>query len=303
MPLKRMLVGSRRIRSSKSNRLPRREVLEGITCLPYINPNAAEEREKRVTLLQSKNVSIKTIQFGWECRNKVFSIKWEEYCEGSCYLSFDGERREICIEISRPPDTIFISMRLSQLRFVSPHSYRANQISRLAHATSFRIANNSRRRFIALPFSDHERVAPYLSLAIRLIYGMQGDLRILCELIRIAHVQNIHDFEYPVVRRGIFSSANMNELHSWLSKLNCCVAFQEESLVRGLVVDIEEMLGLRANYTIRQRKEICILIPPPLCCLCKGLGAMKSPEIRQKPFSSASPERNGNMKSNPCLHP
>jgi RNA-dependent RNA polymerase len=123
MPLKRMLVGSRRIRSSKSNRLPRREVLEGITCLPYINPNAAEEREKRVTLLQSKNVSIKTIQFGWECRNKVFSIKWEEYCEGSCYLSFDGERREICIEISRPPDTIFISMRLSQLRFVSPHSY------------------------------------------------------------------------------------------------------------------------------------------------------------------------------------
>ena len=80
------------------------EILEGITRLPYIEPQQQKESEERASRLRSRAIIINSVQFGWDCRDDIFSIEWETVSHRASTLSFDPERSEIrvtLVEIGR----------------------------------------------------------------------------------------------------------------------------------------------------------------------------------------------------------
>ncbi|KAF5377659.1 hypothetical protein D9615_005257 [Tricholomella constricta] len=244
------VVGNRRIKFSKSRREPRLEIVETIARQPYIDPKAAEEKEKRDRVLGAERVYLKTLQFGWECRDLIFSIEWEHLFENHGFLSFDDDRRELRIKIPRTTVTLAIAIRFAQITALSAHTTISKEpviYMNLAIPPAFESETNSttpRERLAALPLEDHARVAPYTSLAIRLICSSHQELQKFRELSKVAQLHHISEMETYVERRGLFSSTVAEELQPLLRRLNWCVSFQLESLIRSLAVDMKELLDL-----------------------------------------------------------
>jgi RNA-dependent RNA polymerase len=269
---KMLSISGKRIKFCKSKRTARPEVVESIRHMPYEDPQAAEERESRASQLQSEYVSVKMVQFGWECRDAVYSVEWERSFD-SCFLMFDNNRNELRIKIFRSSDTLVVAIRLSHVIFssacistshepvivLSLHtapSYEVDMTDTEAHRIeadpSFKgniYDVRPRKRLSSLDEADHERIAPYTSHAIRLICKSKWDVALFRRQAKLAGFHDPLDFDYPVEYRGLFSREVQDELQQWLLSMPWGVAFQVESLTRSLVVDIKEALSLRAHIT------------------------------------------------------
>ncbi|KIM48044.1 hypothetical protein M413DRAFT_22601 [Hebeloma cylindrosporum] len=248
-----LTIGKKTISLSISKKPPRLDVVESIQLQPYIDPAILEQREKRAAQLSAGSISIKTIQFGWECRDYVFSIECEKDCPGTSSgradLLFNEERRELRVKFRYQEETYFIAMNYSHIDSITMNKYLE-----IEHAMVFTLNTppsyerdraSTRQRLSFLPIPDHERVAPYASLALRLVCKSAGDLGEFRKLSIAAQLHNrIFEHEYPVVRRNLFSQPALETLQLYLRRLNWCIAFQIESLVRSMVVDVTEILRL-----------------------------------------------------------
>jgi len=246
-------IGGRRLKFMKSRGVARPEVVQSIMSRPYADPKTIEEKERRDKVLSSGEVSIDTIQFGWECRDSVFSIEWEQTFKGACFLSLDDERREIRIKIHRLLETLVIAIRFSHIITLSAHSYLwEHPIIFLSLETPPTFESDTRppslprRRLPALPISDHDGIVPYASLAMRLVCTASDDLKKLKELARLVQL-HVSEGEYSISHRELFSTTALAELQRWLGLLDWCVSFQIEALVRSLAVDVREMLSLKSR--------------------------------------------------------
>ncbi|KAG6872879.1 hypothetical protein C0995_005737 [Termitomyces sp. Mi166 len=244
-------VGGRRVNFTTSRRMVRPEILESITRRPYVDPAAFEERERRERVFREERVSIRTLQFGWECRDSVFSVEWEHSPE-SCHLFFNDERRELRIEIPRARDTtLAIAIRFSNLRTKSAHTTHFGEpviLLTLETPPAFESdpleEGKPRIRLTSLPLLDHERLLPYVSLALRFVCESSSNLRTFLELCKEAKIHHINNTECLIERRGLFAPHVARQLGCWLQSLDWCIAFQVESLLRSLSVDMTEMLSL-----------------------------------------------------------
>ena len=249
---KTFALGNKRVTFQASrNPSGRADVLESIRLLPYMDPRVIQEKARRAAKLSASSVSIQVLQFGWECRDEAFSIESETQCAGRCSLLFDDERRELRIKLRQSSDTYVIAIRFSQLLSISSHTYLSDTpvifLSLNQPPTYEREGTEGsalRRRLSFLPIPDHERVAPYASLAIRLVCASFDDLHRFRDLSLIAQLHNIQDYECPVVRRGLFSKVGMDELQDWQGRFDWSVSFQIEAIMRSMDVDVREMLDL-----------------------------------------------------------
>lgn len=244
---KKFSVGSRQVKFCVSRNGPRADIVESITRTPYLDPRAVEEQNWRTRKLERESVLIRTIQFGWDCRDYVFSIEWEKTFPNSCCtLSFDNERREIRIRITDTSPPLAIVTRLSNISEVSVHQYLTSNIIFFSFLVppSFEEEHSPRRRLQALPLDDHDTVAPFTSHSLRLLCDSVDELQKFHDLSRTAQFHNISNTEYPADRRGLFSSHLLDDLARWKRYFHWSIAFQIEALVQNLVLDAKEMLGL-----------------------------------------------------------
>ncbi|KAJ2928805.1 hypothetical protein H1R20_g8302, partial [Candolleomyces eurysporus] len=103
----------------------------------------------------------------------------------------------------------------------------------------------TRNQLSTLPIPpDHERVAPYASLALRLVCTNKKELEKFRNLSKLAGFSHITSHEYAFDRRNLFSQDAVDEYNGWVRKLPWVVAFQVESIVRKRSVDLREMLDL-----------------------------------------------------------
>jgi len=269
-PGQRIIVGKKTIFFSASKHPNgRTDVVQKVTHRPYQDPRVVQERPERpererskleelIDLFQDERFGgrVKVLQFGWECRDQVFSIESEEPCEDGSDITFNLRRREICINMKHETETYTIAIPFSSINSVTAHTYLE-----VEHALVFGLNTPPayelrraplRQRLSSLPFIlDHERVAPYASLAIRLVCPSAADLRTFRQMCGDAKLRRIYDYEYPVARRDLFSAFKMEQLKMYLAQLDWCISFQIESLVRKMVVDIREAL-LLMPHIIRQ---------------------------------------------------
>lgn len=269
-PPKVLKIMSRQLRFEKSTRVVQLNIVETIRRRPYLDPKVLEEREKRAAELRANSISVRAIQFGWECRDSVFSVEWEKDCIDECGIFFEDDRRELRIKYFVPTETRIIAVRFSTINWTacslfvrgqptvflslhSPPSFESEATPEEFDSPelimdSIRSAYDIRlRRRLSAFDVEHALVAPYTSLAIRLICSTERDVMLFRRLSRVAQLYEPQDFDYPVERRGLFSARNLDMLKAWLRKLDFEVAFQVEALTRALSVDVQEMLDLRTH--------------------------------------------------------
>ncbi|KAI0757094.1 RdRP-domain-containing protein [Daedaleopsis nitida] len=296
VPQRSVVIRTNRLQFEPSIHSARPEVLRRIQSSPFQDPRETYEREKRNSELDALSVNVSTIQFGWECRDSVYSVEWEKEC--TARLTFDGARREFCVKMdqsnnragangdSAEPSSILddnihslltinfdsilermqsvsrlIVIHASQVYWVSasvedqPSKHPVVHFS-LMHPPSFQSEDNGllnifndrdppRQRWSSFT-DDHAPTAPYISLSMRLVCASFDDLRNFKKFARDAHV-HVHDFDYPIERRQLFSPARCQEYSDWLNTLPWTVAFQIEALVRSWLLSFAEVLSLRTQ--------------------------------------------------------
>lgn len=257
-------IGSR-IHFQPSRNGPKENVLEEIRRMPYIDPNALKEREEITAAVESKEVSIRVIQFGWECQDHVFSVEWEHQCT-SARMVFDLDRREFKVQSMGTEGTRIVGIRVSHIHWASAmsdgvegpvlfismkyapsfeleHSVETSPLlQQLFEALSIRERPQLRRRLSAFS-QDHAPLAPYISLSLRLLCCDRNDLETFRFFCRSAHFK-LEDFCYHVERRGLFAEAVRRDFNDWVSSLPWAIAFQLVALAHSSTVELKELVGL-----------------------------------------------------------
>jgi RNA-dependent RNA polymerase len=126
------------------------------------------------------SLELKAVQFGWICRDHMFSVDREHA------LVF-------CLN--------------------APPSYEKEPVS------------GKRLKLSHLPIPDHERLAPFTLMAIRIVCCSQNDIRLFRKLCRIAHLNRVDEYDYPVDHRDLFALDDMIKVHDQLCRLPWIVAF------------------------------------------------------------------------------
>ncbi|GJE86033.1 RNA dependent RNA polymerase [Phanerochaete sordida] len=233
------------------------------------------DRQRVVTELKEKTIALRTIQFGWECRDNVFSIEWERVCEAKCELYFHEERREFHIKLYQGSQARIMSIKASNVSWASagldkstqpplpilfitlnyPPAYESEPCGlerSIEQLVLMAISNNSAGTVLRQRWSHfdigHIPYAPFVSTAIRLICHDPSDLALFRSLCRHAHMQ-ADDYLYPVEYRDLFAPDVQEAYDAWVRRLPWKVAFQVEALVRGLLVDMKEAMGLHTKIS------------------------------------------------------
>lgn len=280
----RSMVLGTRIKFQLSNKPPRPHVLEEVRRVPYIDPREETDRRRVASELLERTVALRAVQFGWECRDNIFSIEWERICDARCELYYHEERREFHIKLYLANVTRIISIRASHIMWASagldkterPHlpvlfltlSYppayetELSQIDMSIHQMEFmqllvNLASPTpppaRQRWSY--FEDGQKhFAPFVSTALRLVCRDPRDLEVFRDLCHHAQMQT-DDYLYPVERRELFAPDIQDDYDAWVRRLPWKIAFHVELLVRRRLVDMKEALGLRAKISrVRQTK-------------------------------------------------
>ena len=86
-----------KITLERSKKPMRSEILELVRRAPFLDPVAAQKQDEMLQELASSDVHIQTIQYGWDCRDGVFSVEWEQQASAVSKLVFDGDNRQMQI--------------------------------------------------------------------------------------------------------------------------------------------------------------------------------------------------------------
>ncbi|KZV62229.1 RdRP-domain-containing protein, partial [Peniophora sp. CONT] len=89
-----------------------------------------------------------------------------------------------------------------------------------------------------------DRLAPYASLAVRLVLTSSKQLQKFRRLAGVAQLHSVHAFQVPLERRALFSFTALAELRVWMRHFPWRVSFQIEATLNNLLVDATELLHL-----------------------------------------------------------
>ena len=261
---KTILVGWYELEFKKSNKDPRPAVLKKITTMPYVDPKDEEEREQHEEDLRSRSVSVSAVQFGWECRDSVYSVEYERPCQGSGKLIFNGDRREFRVQAANAEINDIIVIRAVQIAWAALHkqsptetvlflalhwspTYEYEQADEPESSDSRKLRKPPRQRLAALD-NGHAVYAMYTSLALRFVCDEENALDNLLWLCKHARVKrNKHIYPVAQPARGLFAPSVQAEYREWLASLEWELAFQVDALARNNIMDLQEVLSLRSQ--------------------------------------------------------
>ncbi len=239
-----------RIYFQKSAGLPRQEVLEQLSRSRWVDPAEEREQNERFQKLRSSILPLQSVQVGWMCRDRVFSVEGEVQLQS--HLSFNPERREVQI-IFPPPgqqlNTYVFAIRQSSIISSSAHITRGGQpivYFQLEFAPTFLRKKTQKTfyRLSAFPFKTlNPRATPYISLSIRLLLMSKNDLSRFSDLAKTAGLHHIQRYQVPTERRNLFTGAQLDGVARKIQHFDWSVAFQLEALLRNLDVDPIELSG------------------------------------------------------------
>ena len=260
-PLKTFQCAGKPVFFKPSNGRPRPDIVEQLRRTPYVDPHAMTEKLKRVAEADANQIPICGIEFGWECRDAIFSCEWEKFLNPPGSLAYDEDRREFRISFGSKS----IALRSAQVNWAScgmdgplpvicfnlesppvfeetisqPDPDPSQIVFGIPLPSPF-----TRTRISSLDL-DHERVVAYASLAARFICTSPRSLEMFRTLCRISPLGAPSDDAYHMEYRKLFSAELAARFKSWLARLDFEVAFQVEKIVRDAKVDFREILTIR----------------------------------------------------------
>ena len=246
-PLKIVRFAERQVFFKPSEDKPRDDIVQKLRSDPY----DLAEKYRKTAEAGANEISISRIEFGWECRDRVFSCEWEKLLDPPGVLRYEEERREFRINFGLKS----IALRSAQINRAScgmdgPLPVIYFDLDSHPIFEDFVVAPQpqpsplTRTRISSLDPS-HERVVAYTSLAVRFVCDSSESLDKFRTLCRISPLGKALDRVYRKEYRQLFSFEIMARFNSWLALLDFEVAFQVEKLVRDARVDLREILALR----------------------------------------------------------
>ena len=252
-PLKTLRFSQRQVSFERSKFEPNKGIVDELERTPYVDPRAEAERQRRVEEAEANRIPIRGIEFGWECRDAVFSCEWEKSLDSLGLLGYDEDRREFRVVYGSKS----IALRLAQINGRRVYCGMDGSLPviffSLESAPVFEEtitvpqpeSSPLKRTRISSLDPDHERVVAHASLAVRLICDSRSSLgafRTLCGV--ITSLTLLGDI-YPKEYRQLFSADLEARFERWLAQLDFEVAFQVEKIVRDMLVDFHEILATR----------------------------------------------------------
>lgn len=250
-PRNPVMMGSRATKFLLSTRPLNPEIVEKINRLPFANPPIRGRPQVPAT----PKVRFTVVQFGWICRDYSFSVECEKILSDPGNVTFENDRREIHINFRLEEKQYLIVIAFSSIDSISastnmdrehalffdlntPPSYEKEQESASHDPSPGRAPLRLKRPYLPIP--EHDRVAPFASLSIRVVCTSDKDLSDFHDFCKKAQLRKVDDYDYLVVRRNLFSLPVMTRIRAHLKELDWAVAFQMESLLRSMAIDFQE---------------------------------------------------------------
>lgn len=241
----------RQVFFNPSTSTPRTDIVDKLLRTPYVDPHAEAEKRKKAAEAEANLIPIRGIEFGWECRDGIFSCEWEKLVDPQSHMNYDEDRREFRVIFASKS----IALRTAQIRWVSCGMdghlpvICFNLESAPIFEENFTVPQPNpspfKRTRISSLGPDHERVVAYASLAARFICDSRSSLDMFRALCKISPLTKASDEIYHKEYRQLFSAELVTRFESWLARLDFEVAFQVEKTVRDAAVDLQEALTLR----------------------------------------------------------
>ncbi|KAF9791853.1 RNA dependent RNA polymerase-domain-containing protein [Thelephora terrestris] len=264
LPLKTLRFSQRQVSFGKSKHAPNKGIIEKLKRTPYVDPREEAEKQRRMEEAEANRIPIRGIEFGWECRDLVFSCEWEKSLDPeSGLLGYDEDRREFRVVFGSKS----IALRLAQIngRRVSCgmdgslpvifFSLESAPIFEEVITTPQPDSSPLKRTRVSALDASHERVVAYASLAVRLICDSRSSLGAFRTLCGVIPSVKLSDDIYHKEYRQLFSAELAAQFERWLAQLDFEVAFQLEKTVRDMLVDFREVLATREAVEDLVRSE------------------------------------------------
>lgn len=261
-PLKAIYFANRQVFFLPSNRPPYQNVVERLLHTPYVDPHEEAEKQKRITEAEANRIPVHGIEFGWECRDEVFSCEWEKLLDPPGTLGYDEDRREFRTSFGLQS----IALRSAQVNWAScgmdgsvpvicfnldshpifeEKIFQPDPLDPIQMAFAILQPPPFTRTRISSLSPGHERVVAYTSLAVRFVCASPRSLEMFRALARVSPLGSLSDDIYHKAYRQLFSQELMGRFKLWLGQLDFELAFQVEKIVRDAKADFREILTLR----------------------------------------------------------
>ncbi|KAK1223808.1 hypothetical protein PQX77_013332 [Marasmius sp. AFHP31] len=255
IPYKTCAFGARRVKFHPGRHAPRSEIVKKLRREPYIDPIAAEEKEWKEEFTTSHHVSVRSFSFGWQCRDYVYSSEWEYQCVPAGTLSFNLDRREIRLRFRHFSHSSPLAIVIRFSHIIKTYAYTDLPGDSIIFfdmelPPSFEAeteGERQRQRLPCLPIAGHDRLAPFISLSLRLVCYSERDLRIFSDLGKVAQLHCSRERFSAVERRGLFALDQLDVLQRYLATMPWCIAFQLEALIYRGLLDAQELLRMIPN--------------------------------------------------------
>lgn len=279
-----IVVGLRRVSFRPSEDQPSRGLVADLLGRPWQNPRRLAEQHRRDASLSQTKVTVAAVQFGWRCRDRVYSIEWES--DAWIELRFEHSQRQIVII---PPSSSMydfvdmpelgicdlpalapahllcpaIALKYSHIDSVTVPGHGSGQPSLLFDlgvAPSFEIepppgAGYHKARRTRAPFPKKlERSGRFICHWLRIVVGSHTDIAEFLAAAKAAGMRPPERLDYQVERRGLFSDATLDELAAWLPTLHLELAIQVSRLLNERLLDARELLELKAEIGMLRRQ-------------------------------------------------
>lgn len=223
--------------------------------LPHWTPSP-----RRPEVQPAPRVCISAIQFGWECRDNVYSVEYEKTGLHNSHLVFDEDHRQFKLHLLQTDQVLSVVIRASQVVWASiGYGSSPSEVVlflSLAVAPTYERSpsvpdlNGKGRTQLSALDSQHEQYTPYTSHSIRVLCrnsaGRASGALALRSVCQTAHV-SLHSYVYPVDRRNIFSADIRARYEAWLENELLEIAFQVEAIAWANVMDLQELLRLKPH--------------------------------------------------------
>ncbi|KAG9048827.1 hypothetical protein FS837_011910 [Tulasnella sp. UAMH 9824] len=247
------------------------DLIQELQNSPFVDPRVAQGRQARSTALNT-TVSLHSVQFGWLCRDRRFSVEWHADfpiisnlpADNTPSLRFNADSNEIWISLAGASTDYgtakaMVVTRFSRIEaimvdtaepatpgilftFLYPPALEYHEVTR-----NFQGQETVRRRSRLTTFStSHTRIVPYTLFAMRVTCASQTHMEEFQRMARAASLPRLTDpVPSPVVRRSLFSANALDRIDVWLNTLPWSVAFQALSILNAAALDPIELLNLR----------------------------------------------------------
>ncbi|KAH7105212.1 RdRP-domain-containing protein [Auriculariales sp. MPI-PUGE-AT-0066] len=251
-----LFVRGLRVSFRRTGHEPPSALLAELLVKPWRDPTHLREKHERLARLSCSQLNVAEVQFGWMCRDGVFSN--EETTDMWSTLILELARHQIVLrpKAATRPSWVAMVIKFRRIQRLVSDTSSPTILIELSTAPTYeeegkvlanRLPGGVQRIRVACPISNLSLIGRFVSRCIKVSFRSPGDVTTFGEMMDIAGWSTLESDEMICESRQLFSAEVLQQVDSWLAALPYSVAAQVQSLLCELVTDARELIDLRTD--------------------------------------------------------